>query len=124
MPLPFTYILLHQNRGSTDNKDCACEFDGDGDLKEANPACPVQGHRYSLCCMHHCCRLRPLSSQRGRGVEQFPVKPDVLENGSGSVRTVAWSFDAKLLASGGSDMRIILWDAKKGECLTELKGHR
>ena len=52
------------------------------------------------------------------------MKPDVLENGSGSVRTVAWSFDAKLLASGGSDMRIILWDAKKGERLTELKGHR
>jgi WD40 repeat protein len=37
---------------------------------------------------------------------------------------VAWSFDAKLLASGGDDARIILWDAKKGEWLTELKGHR
>ena len=43
---------------------------------------------------------------------------------SGFVYTVAWSFDAKLLASGGDDARIILWDAKKGEWLTELKGHR
>jgi WD40 repeat protein len=47
----------------------------------------------------------------------------VLENGSGLVRTVAWSFDGKLLASGGDGARIILWDAKKGERLTELKGH-
>jgi WD40 repeat protein len=38
---------------------------------------------------------------------------------SDKVRTVAWSFDGKLLASGVSDKRIILWDAKKGKRLTE-----
>jgi WD40 repeat protein len=29
-----------------------------------------------------------------------------------------------MLASGGNDKRIILWDAKRGERLTELKGNR
>ena len=38
------------------------------------------------------------------------------------VLTVDWSFDGKVLASGGA-AEIILWDAKKGERLTELKGH-
>ena len=28
------------------------------------------------------------------------------------VWTVAWSFDGKVLACGGKDRRIILWDAK------------
>jgi len=27
-----------------------------------------------LCCMHRCCRLRPLHGHRGRGVEKLPVK--------------------------------------------------
>ena len=36
---------------------------------------------------------------------------------------MAWSFDGKVLASGGADKRIILWNAKNGVRLTELKGH-
>ena len=48
VPPPWTNILLHQNRGSKHNKDCTCEFQSWGDLKQANPACPVQGHRYAL----------------------------------------------------------------------------
>jgi WD40 repeat protein len=39
------------------------------------------------------------------------------------VRTVAFSFDGKVVASGGDDNKIILWDPKKGERLMELKGH-
>jgi WD40 repeat protein len=46
------------------------------------------------------------------------------EHGSDRVRTVAFSFDGKVLASGGDDSTIILWDPNKGERLTELKGHR
>ena len=34
------------------------------------------------------------------------------------------SFDGKILSNGGNDKRIILWDARKGELLTELKGNR
>ena len=49
---------------------------------------------------------------------------NMFESGSGSVCAVAWSIDGKVLASGGADKRIILWDAKKGERLTELNGHR
>ena len=40
------------------------------------------------------------------------------------VFSVAWGFDGKLLASGGADNKIILWDPKKGERLTTLEGHR
>jgi hypothetical protein len=39
------------------------------------------------------------------------------------VGAVAWSFDGRILASGSDGRRIILWDAKKIERLTELKGH-
>ena len=46
--------------------------------------------------------------------------PDVWENGSDWVRTVAFSFGGKVLASGGDDSRIILWDPKKGERLYVL----
>jgi len=67
--------------------------------------------------------LSPTAKTGGRGVEQLRMT-DMLENGSDGVRAVAWSFDGKMLASGGNDKRIILWDAKRGERLTELKGNR
>jgi len=37
---------------------------------------------------------------------------------------VAWRFDGELLASGGRDDKIILWDPKKGDRLKTLEGHR
>ena len=40
------------------------------------------------------------------------------------VFSVAWGFDGKLLASGGADNKIILWDPEKGERLKTLEGHR
>ena len=40
------------------------------------------------------------------------------------VLTVGWRFDGKLLASGGADNKIILWDPEKGERLKTLEGHR
>jgi WD40 repeat protein len=40
------------------------------------------------------------------------------------VRSVAWRFDGRLLASGGDDNKIILWDPEKGERLKTLEGHR
>ena len=74
MPPSFTNILLHQNRGSKDNKDCTCEFDIRGDFEKANPACPVQGHRYSLCLHVSLWPSTPslyASPARGRGVEKL-----------------------------------------------------
>ena len=38
--------------------------------------------------------------------------------------SVAWRFDGKVLASGGDDNKIILWDPNKGERLKTLEGHR
>ena len=38
--------------------------------------------------------------------------------------TVGWRFDGKVLASGGGDNKIILWDPNKGERLKTLEGHR
>jgi WD40 repeat protein len=38
------------------------------------------------------------------------------------LHSLAWSFDGKVLASGGGTcgFSIMLWDAKKGKRLTEL----
>jgi len=65
-----------------------------------------------------------LARSAGGGRRALKSETDMFESGSGSVCAVAWSIDGKLLASGGADKRIILWDAKKGERLTELNGHR
>ena len=65
-----------------------------------------EGNEAVVCCAVSFLELRRLVGHRDR------------------VRTVAWSSDGKVLASGGDDRKIILWDPKKGERLTELKGHR
>jgi WD40 repeat protein len=46
-----------------------------------------------------------------------------LKGHSGSVNSVSFSPDGRLLASGGGDDTIILWDVKSGEILKRLKGH-
>jgi WD40 repeat protein len=120
---------LHSKNGS--DRVTACEFAPNGKTivsaswnkkikiwNVASGTCQatLEGHRcfYCLCCLH----LLAAAQGWGRAFTKL------LENGSAWVRTVAWSFDGNMLASGGDDMRIILWDAKKGEHLTELKGHR
>ena len=50
--------------------------------------------------------------------------PDISKNGSEAVWACDFAPDGKVIASGGDDNKIILWDPKKGERLTELKGHR
>jgi WD40 repeat protein len=77
----------------------------------------------TLCVVCIAVAVYALSRSGGEKRRAVASETDVLENDSDYVRTVAWSFDGKLLASGGDDEGIILWDAKKGERLTELKGH-
>ena len=69
-------------------------------------------------------RVAYLARSAGGGRRALKSETDMFESGSGSVCAVAWSIDGKVLASGGADKRIILWDAKKGERMMELKGHK
>jgi len=41
----------------------------------------------------------------------------------GSVLSVTWSPDGKILASGSGDETIMLWSAETGQCLKTLAGH-
>ena len=44
-------------------------------------------------------------------------------NDSDQVLAVAWSPDAKMLASGSIERSVKLWSAETGECLKTLAGH-
>src|SRR5436309_518441 len=46
-----------------------------------------------------------------------------LKDHKGSVDAVAFSADGALLASGGDDEVIRLWDVKTGKLIRKLKGH-
>ena len=48
----------------------------------------------------------------------------VTETGSSWVRSVSWSPDGKLLASGSDDKTVRVWSAEDGSCAKVLSGHR
>ena len=64
-------------------------------------------------------------AQRGRGVEQLPVKLTFETNGSGSVNCVHFNpTNPSQLVSGSYDKTIRLWDVESGKELKKLEGHR
>ena len=136
---PFTNILLHQNRGSKDNKDCTCEFYESGNFKKANPACPVQGHSSAVngvsfsadgSLVASCsgdfrgedCSVRMWSVETGQELKKFLGH-------SAQINNVRFSLDGTMLAScSGSafenDNSVRLWNVGTGEQLKKLEGHR
>jgi WD40 repeat protein len=48
----------------------------------------------------------------------------VLQGHTSWVRSIAWSLDGLVLASGGQDETIKLWDVKTGECKKTLIADR
>ena len=77
-----------------------------------------EGHRYifgAITCMG--------SLGHPSGAWALLMVSYVTEIGSGSVRSVTWSPDGKMLSSGSFDETIELWSAETGQCLKTLAGH-
>lgn len=48
----------------------------------------------------------------------------IYQSHTGRVRSVAWSADSQLLASGGDDASLHLWQARSGQVLASQSGHQ
>lgn len=58
---------------------------------------------------------------KGKGKEKASAE---LHGHTDEILDLALSDDGKLLASGGKDRKLIVWDAEKGEWLRSFGGHK
>ncbi|KAF2183663.1 hypothetical protein K469DRAFT_667871 [Zopfia rhizophila CBS 207.26] len=92
---------------------------------------PLQAYMSALVFSPACSLIRGLfKEEEPKWITTKPAIGDkwsaclqTLEGHSGSVSSVAFSYDSARLASASLDKTVKIWDASSGECLQTLEGH-
>ena len=112
---------------TSDNKDCRCEFYGDGSgPKNVNPDCPVTGHQGTVSSVHFSPDgTKLVSGSYDRTVKIWnPTTGEELCQLSCDSAVLSVDWHDNYIAAGCIDGEIKVFDAAAGELKSSLRGHR
>lgn len=86
--------------------------------------CIIKWDLYTGKKLHTFYKIRPPKDPSGKGKGKARAEPENVEGHTDEIWALAMSPDGRLLASGGKDRRVGVWDVDKNEWVKGFSGHR